>query len=304
MRLDDVPAAVADEAVPGAGPRIVQLVQGSAEWLAYRRSVRNASESAALLGLSPWMTPYQLWRVKTGRFEPPVTQAMQRGTELEPLARQAYEAQTGLVMEPLVLQHGCYSASLDGLTLEGELILEVKCPLRGTRSDLWQDVSKGSVPEHYRVQVQHQLMVSGAEMAHLWVFDGQRGLLLEVSRDEALMQRIREGWDAFQPYLEQDRPPPLAEGDTRQRSDAPWQQAAQAFALARRQADEAATALEAAREALLALAQHPKESGAGVTVTRFWKAGSVDYKKVPQLQGVDLEAYRRKGAEEVRIAVT
>lgn len=96
MRLDDVPAAVADEAVPGAGPRIVQLVQGSAEWLAYRRSVRNASESAALLGLSPWMTPYQLWRVKTGRFEPPVTQAMQRGTELEPLARQAYEAQTGL----------------------------------------------------------------------------------------------------------------------------------------------------------------------------------------------------------------
>ena len=90
---------------------------------------------------------------------------------------------------------------------------------------------------------------------------------------------------------------------TRQRSDTPWQQAARAFALAKRQADDAAATLEAARGALLALAQHPKESGAGVTVTRFWKAGSVDYKKVPQLQGVDLEAYRRKGAEEVRISV-
>ena len=42
---------------------------------------------------------------------------------------------------------------------------------------------------------------------------------------------------------------------------------------------------------------------AGVTVTRFWRAGSVDYKKVPQLQGVDLEPYRKKGPEEVRVTV-
>jgi hypothetical protein len=29
-----------------------------------------------------------------------------------------------------------------------------------------------------------------------------------------------------------------------------------------------------------------------VSVTRFWKAGSVDYKKVVELRGVDLEQYR------------
>lgn len=83
---------------------IVQLVQGDPEWLAYRLSRRNASESAAVLGLSPWMTPYQLWPSKTGRMESRVNQAMQRGTELEPLARGAYENQTGLVMQPLVLE--------------------------------------------------------------------------------------------------------------------------------------------------------------------------------------------------------
>ena len=32
--------------------------------------------------------------------------------------------------------------------------------------------------------------------------------------------------------------------------------------------------------ALITIAQHPREQGAGVTVTRFWKAGNVDYKKV------------------------
>ena len=82
---------------------IIQLAQGSPEWHAYRLSRRNASESAAVLELSPWMTPYQLWLVKTGRSETRVTHAMQRGTDLEPLARAAYEDQTGRVMQPLVL---------------------------------------------------------------------------------------------------------------------------------------------------------------------------------------------------------
>lgn len=282
---------------------IVALPQGSPEWHAYRQSRRNASESAAVLGLSPWITPYQLWLAKTGRFEPPVTQAMQRGTDLEPVARAAYEAETGLVMQPLVLEAGAYSASLDGMTLEGDLIVEIKCPLRGTRSDLWQDVRQGQVPEHYTVQVQHQMMVSGAATAHLWVFDGQQGMLHAIGRDAALMERIQNGWEGFQRYLDQDIPPPLSEADTRQRSDEAWRQAAQAFAQSKQRADEAAAALEAARAQLITLAQHPREQGAGVTVTRYWKQGGVDYKRIPELKTVDLDLFRRRASEEVRITV-
>jgi len=51
------------------------------------------------------------------------------------------------------------------------------------------------------------------------------------------------------------------------------------------------------------LAQHPSESGYGVTVTRFWKQGGVDYKRVPELQGVDLDVYRAKPREEVGVSV-
>ena len=54
---------------------------------------------------------------------------------------------------------------------------------------------------------------------------------------------------------------------------------------------------------MIELAQHPKEQGAGVTVTRFWKQGSVDYKKVPELTGIDLERYRKRATEEVRVTV-
>ena len=58
------------------------------------------------------------------------------------------------------------------------------------------------------------------------------------------------------------------------------------------------------REKLVALAQHPKETGAGVSVTRFWKQGSVNYKLVPALNGVDLQQYRGKAREEIRVATS
>ena len=257
--------------------KIVQLTQGSAEWLDYRLKMRNASETAAVMSASPWMTPYKLWLVKTGRSTTKATAAMQHGTDLEPAARAAYEAQTGAVMQPLVVQDGPYSASLDGIDLDGQWIVEIKCPYKGQASVLWNDAVVGVVPEHYRLQVQHQLMVAGAAQAHLWVFDGEQGLLLPIERDEAAIVRIRVAWEAFQPCLDTDTPPAMTAADTVQRDDAEWAAAAAAFAEAKRAADVQAEQLDAARLALIALAQHPREQGAGVSVTRFWKAGNVDY---------------------------
>jgi putative phage-type endonuclease len=282
---------------------VLKLVQGTPEWHKHRAQFRNASESAAVMGLNPWQTPYQLWLVRTGRLEVPVTAPMQHGTQLEPKARAAYEEQTGSVMQPLVLTEGDYSASLDGITLEGDLIVEIKCPYKGQASALWQAVSVGEVPEHYRIQVQHQMMVSGAAQAHLWVFDGTTGLLVEIARDESTMAAIRAAWDGFQTYLDTDTPPPLTERDTAERSDPAWTLAAGLYVEAKRKAEETAEALDRARERLVALASHASESGRGVTVTRFFKQGNVDYKKVPELKVVDLDRYRAAGRVEVRVTV-
>lgn len=282
---------------------VLKLVQGTPEWHQHRAQFRNASESAAVMGLNPWQTPYQLWLVRTGRLEVPVTAPMQHGTQMEPKARAAYEEQTGSVMQPLVLTEGDYSASLDGITLEGDLIVEIKCPYKGQASALWQAVSVGEVPEHYRIQVQHQMMVSGAAHAHLWVFDGATGLLVEIARDECTMDAIRAAWDGFQTYLDTDTPPPLTERDTVERSDPAWTLAAGLYVEAKRKAEEAAESLDRARERLVNLASHASESGHGVTVTRFFKQGNVDYKKIPQLKTVQLDDYRAAGRVEVRVTV-
>lgn len=40
-----------------------------------------------------------------------------------------------------------------------------------------------------------------------------------------------------------------------------------------------------------------------MTVTRFWKTGTVECKNVPELKGVDLERYRGKARQEVRVSI-
>jgi putative phage-type endonuclease len=282
---------------------VLKLVQGSPEWHEYRQSMRNASETAAVLGISPWLTPYQLWMIKTGRSTQAVTPPMQHGTKLEPEARAAYETHTGNLMQPLVLNDGPYSASLDGINLAGDLICEIKCPFRGKSSPLWKEASEGRVPGHYNAQVQHQLMVYGASTAHFWVYAEGEGMLITLKRDEELMSLIREAWDDFQQYLDTDNPPPLTDADSAQRTDEAWSEAAKAYLEAKAKADAADTALDAARKALVGLLRYPRESGEGVNVVKLWKAGNVDYKAIPELRGVNLDRYRGKGREEVRVTV-
>lgn len=281
---------------------IVKLVQGSPDWHAHRAKYRNASETPAVLGVSPYTTPFQLWQQRTGRVTVETTAAMAHGTATEPEARAMYEVLTGHVMQPLVLVDGDYSASLDGITLDGDLILEVKCPA-SKDSALLKDARAGRITEYVRWQVAHQMMVAGAAMAHVYVFDGKLGHLLEQPAEPAMWDTIREGWDAFEEFVRTDTPPPLTDRDTVVRDDADWAVAAGEYLTLKAAAEAAGEALDAAKARLVALAQHTSEKGAGVAVSRFWRAGNVDYKRVPELAGVDLDRYRARGREEVRVTV-
>jgi hypothetical protein len=150
------------------------------------------------------------------------------------------------------------------------------------------------VPEYYGWQIQHQLMVADAELAHLWVFDGTQGLLLEVAARPACWPEIHAAWDKFAEFLRTDTPPPLTDRDSRVREDEVWRNAAERYLAAKQQAEVHVAALDEAKAALVALTSHPSESGAGVSVTQFWK-------RVPALKGVDLEAYRGASRMETRV---
>jgi len=227
---------------------------------------------------------------------------MAHGAKLEPRAREAYEQLTGYVMEPLVMVDGEYSASLDGITLDGGLMLEIKCP-KSKDSKILAEATAGRVPVPTYWQMQTQLLVSGAELAHLFVFDGASGILLEQRPEVSAWDTIRQDWDRFMELVRADQPPPMTERDTVIRTDAEWMGAAQEYIAAKHRADETAATLDALKQRLTDLTRHSSEQGGGVSVSRYWKAGNVDYKRVPALAGVDLEQYRAAAREETRVTV-
>jgi putative phage-type endonuclease len=57
------------------------------EWLSLRKNTIGASEVAALLGVHPWLTAYELWARKSGLIpEIKETPAVRRGRHLEAVA--------------------------------------------------------------------------------------------------------------------------------------------------------------------------------------------------------------------------
>jgi putative phage-type endonuclease len=193
----------------------VTLAQGSPEWLAHRAKHFNASDAPAMLGVSPHKTRRQLLaEVQTG-ITPEVDAATQRrfnnGHRLEALARPLAETIVGEPLYPVTGTNGRYSASFDGLTLGEETGFEHKALNAELRAVFASDAE---LPLHYRVQVEHQMLVSGAGrilfMASDW--DAAGTLIEEVHRfiepDPALRQRIVDGWERFAADLEHFEPAP------------------------------------------------------------------------------------------------
>lgn len=193
--------------------------------------------------------------------------------------------------------------SLDGITLDAALILEVKCPT-SKDSKLLADAIAGRVSVQVYWQIQTQLLVRGADLAHLYVFfDGNAGILLEQKPEPQCWDTLRQGWDRFMELIRTGQPPALQERDTVIRGDDAWLEAARAYTEAKSRADATTVELDAAKQRLLSLTLHAGEKGGGVAVTRYWKKAAVDYEKIPELQRVDVEPFRKPGRYETRVSI-
>ena len=172
-------------------PKIERLQQNTPEWHRWRQQGLGASDAPVVMGDVAFKTTRMLWSIKTGRMQEEASGlAARRGRELEQLARQAYEREVGIQMEPLCLVHEelkWMRASLDGLSFDGSTVLEIKCPLSARDQALAKD---GTIPSHYFAQLQHELEVSRAEEVHYWSFDGSAGSLVRVRPDRDYLKRL------------------------------------------------------------------------------------------------------------------
>lgn len=191
--------------------KIVQLIQNTPGWHAHRASHWNASDAPAMLGVSPYKTrPTLLRELATGigaEVDAATQQRFDDGHRFEALARPLAEQIIGEELYACVGVDGRYSASFDGLTLMGETAWEHKTLGESLRDLLPmaedEDFSGLDLPEHYRVQMEHQCMVSGAQrvlfMATRWEGDElAEQLWCWYTPDPELRERIIAGWAQFE----------------------------------------------------------------------------------------------------------
>lgn len=187
--------------------------QGSAAWLAARAKHFCASEAAAALGMSKYATRDELLRQKATGLAEEVSPAKQRifdaGHEAEALARPIAEGIAGTEFFPVVATREVDGlpllASFDGIDVLDDLIWENKL----LNQSLVQQVQAGDLEPHYWLQLEHQLLVSGASRALFTTSDGTPGgthPLWYESKPERRAQLIA-GWKQFAADLAAYVPP-------------------------------------------------------------------------------------------------
>lgn len=279
----------------------LNLEQGSPEWLEFRKTRIGASDSPIIMGVSPWKTPYQLWREKLFGEETKKTYWMQRGNDLEDSARQEYEYMTNSIVFPTVRVHPEYEwciASLDGIDMEGQRMVEIKCCGHKDHTT----ALGGQVPEKYMPQLQHQMAVTGLDRCHYFSFDGEEGVIIEVERDEQYIKTMLDRELSFYNCLINFTAPDLTDRDFVHRTDEAFSRLASEYKLLYAEQKEIEAQLENVKKDLIALADGKNCKNDLVQISRVVRKGTVDYKAIPELMGVDLEPYRKKPMEFFKIS--
>jgi putative phage-type endonuclease len=203
----------------------INLHQGSPEWHAHRASHFNASDAPAMMGRSAYKTRNQLLHEMHTGLSAEVDAATQRrfddGHRFEALARPLAEDIIGAELYPVTGSEGRLSASFDGLTMDESICFEHKSLNDELRSVMVEGGTGADLALMYRVQMEQQMLVSGAEKCLFMASKWQGETLVEerhtwYSMDPKLSAEILQGWTQFAidlaAYVPAEAAAPVASG--------------------------------------------------------------------------------------------
>lgn len=276
----------------------LDIEQGSEGWLELRKTKITATDASVIMGVNPWKSTYRLFQEKKNLIEKePTNDRMQRGIELEPIARGCFNKEKGFDVEPAVIVREWLMASLDGISRDGSVVLEIKCP--GDKDH--QLALSGKIPEYYFPQLQHQMYVCDVQSMYYYSFDGKKGVCIEVQRDdEYIVKMLSEEWKFYQRLQDNNLPEP-GPHDYIERKDALWQKYASDWKTINRELKELIGLEQEIRENLIFLSGESNSKGGGISLCQIERKGNVDYSVIPALKGLDLEQYRKASSKSWRI---
>lgn len=185
-----------------------------ATWLAARRLGLGGSDVPAVLGLSPWRTPLQVWTEKVGLAEEAEdSYTLRRGAHMEPLLWRELESEvdglravpqyraTATGAEPWMRYSPDAFISLGNGGLAWDALGEGKSHPRGASE--WDE----EAPPHVVAQVQWGMFVCDLPAAYVAVDLGTEFRWTRVERDPAWWPAHEAALRAFWSLVETETPP-------------------------------------------------------------------------------------------------
>lgn len=200
-----------------------------AEWLAHRVNDLTSTDIAALFGLSPYKTKFELWHEKKAgeREDFKENARVTWGKRLEPAVAEGIAEDQGWAIRPMKeyvrllgqrigssfdfrIQTGTDEERRDwACDDEQDAILEIKCVDFLAFRDGWT-IDEGFIeaPAHIEIQVQHQMLVSGLRRTYIGVMVGGNDIrVIEREADESVHRGILAAAHAFWASINANTPP-------------------------------------------------------------------------------------------------
>lgn len=283
------------------------MEQRSPEWYAARRERLTGSNIGAALGVNPWKTPEDLIRQMVRDYHGAPSEfsgnmATEYGTAHEPLATMDYMGKTGRHPEECGFyvhpEYPWLGASPDAF-VDDDRLLEAKCPF-GLRNKKGADlVFKTSAEQpHYYAQMQIELACTGRTVCDFYQWTPSGDSLEEVDYSaEWFAENLPRLEKFYQWYLSERDNPDHLEDKAKEINTLKAGKLIEEYDRAKAAIDDA----EARKKEILAELVHlSKERDAvihGRKLTKVERKGNVQYGKVPELKGVDLDPYRAKPSQ-------
>jgi len=173
----------------------------------------GSSDMAAILGLDPFKTAYDVWLEKKGRLvDRPPSEVMKAGSRFEDGVLDFAEEQLGPLSRNVSkpVEGTPLATNIDALVKETEEPVEGKTVgLYGPVREWWGQERTDQVPDRVIVQSHVHMMAVSAQVCHVAAFIGGRGFaMFAVPRNDKLVEIVRERATAFwHENVEADQPP-------------------------------------------------------------------------------------------------
>lgn len=278
------------------------MEQRSAAWYEARKGRLTGSNIGAALGVNPWKTPDDLIRQMVREYHGAESDftgnaATEYGQLHEPLAVMDYMAKTGLHPEECGFfvhpDREWLGASPDAL-INDDGLLEVKCPF-GLRNKKGADLVFKTAAEqpHYYAQMQVEMRCAGREWCDFYQWSPNGDSLERIYSDAGW-------WSQNLPLLEQFYQRFLSEIDNPEHLEPKEVEintlAAKSLIAEYDRLRAVIEDAEAERKSIMSrLIEAAKGRNAvihGRKLTQIERKGNIQYAKVPELKGLDLEPYR------------